>query len=83
MSDEPLRANILKLLTNIAPELDPSTLDASLPLREQVDLDSMDFLNFVVAISKSLRVDIPESDYEKLRTLNDLVGYLSTRLPAT
>jgi len=81
MDEAALRATVVTLLQKIAPELDPATLDAALPLREQVDLDSMDFLNFLVAIEKRLQVAIPESDYEQLRTLDDLVRYLGAREP--
>ena len=82
MDDAELRATVVTLLRKIAPELDPAALDGALPLREQVDLDSMDFLNFLVSIAQRLRVDIPESDYEQLRTLDDIVRYLAARLPA-
>jgi acyl carrier protein len=79
MDDAELRATIVTLLRKIAPELDPATLDAAAPLREQVDLDSMDFLNFLVAIEQRLNVSIPESDYGELRTLEDLVRYVGAR----
>ena len=82
MDDAELRATIVSLLRKIAPELDPATLDGALPLREQVDLDSMDFLNFLVAIEQRLKVAIPESDYAELRTLDELVRYLGARRPA-
>ena len=51
-------------------------------LRDQVDLDSMDWLNVLIAIHHSLKVDIPEADYATLVTLDDLAGYLAKRLPA-
>lgn len=82
MDDAELRATLVSLLRTIAPELDPATLDGAQPLREQVDLDSMDFLNFLVAIEQRLKVGIPESDYEQLRTLDDLVRYVGARHPA-
>ncbi len=81
MDEKALRTVVLTLLTTIAPELDPATLDGSAPLREQVDLDSMDFLNFLVAIQERLQVEVPESDYGQLRSLDDLVRDLATRLP--
>ncbi|STZ42023.1 acetyl-CoA synthetase [Mycolicibacterium gilvum] len=63
--------------------IEPTTADdpALLLLRDQVDLDSMDWLNFLVGIHKRLHVDIPEADYRKLRTLADVVGYVA-HLPA-
>lgn len=77
-----LRDIVVALLRRIAPELDPATLDGALPLRDQVDLDSMDFLNFLVSVEQRLHVAIPESDYEQLRTLDDIVRYLGKRQPA-
>ncbi len=81
MDEKALRTVVLTLLTTIAPELDPATLDGSAPLREQVDLDSMDFLNFLVAIQERLQVEVPESDYGQLRSLDDLIRYLAARVP--
>ncbi|OBI40284.1 phosphopantetheine-binding protein [Mycobacterium kyorinense] len=71
-----LRAEVLSVLTDIAPEVDPAELDDDLLLRDQVDLDSMDWLNFLVGIHKRLHVDIPEADYASLRTLTDVVRYV-------
>ncbi len=79
MGDAELRATVVALLRKVAPELEPATLDGAAPLREQVDLDSMDFLNFLAAIEQRLGVSIPESDYEQLRSLDDLVRYLAAR----
>lgn len=70
------RAVILAVLTTIAPEVDPGDIRDDLLLREQVDLDSMDWLRFLTGIHERLHVDIPESDYAGLRTLADLVGYV-------
>jgi acyl carrier protein len=82
MDDAELRATVVTLLRRIAPELDPATLQGALALRDQVDLDSMDFLNFLVSVAQRLHVDIPEADYGELRTLDDIVRYLRARLPA-
>ena len=81
MSDDSIRAAVFKTLGRIAPEVDAQTLVADRPLRDQVDLDSMDWLNFLIGLHEALEVDIPESDYRKLYTLNDLFGYLRERLP--
>jgi acyl carrier protein len=69
-------------LENIAPEMDLQTLDPSADLREALDIDSMDFLNFVIAVHARLGVDIPELDYPKLVTLDGAVGYLAAKLGA-
>jgi acyl carrier protein len=69
-------------MKSIAPELEEGDLRADRPLRNQIDLDSMDWLNFLVALHEKLRVDIPEADYAKLVTLDDLVAYLRAKLGA-
>ena len=63
------------MLTRIAPEVDPGEIRDDLRLRGQVDLDSMDWLRFLIGINEVLHVDIPESDYAGLRTLHDVVSY--------
>lgn len=65
---------VVAILQTIAPEVEEEDLDASAPLRDQVDLDSMDWLNFLIKVSKTFDIDIPESDYATLRTLNDVVA---------
>jgi acyl carrier protein len=77
-----LQVVVLTVLSDVAPELDPATLDPKRDLRDQLDLDSMDFLNFVVGLHKVLGVDIPEADYRKLGTLEACVAYLTAKLPA-
>ena len=67
-------------LGNIAPEIDLKTVDAGADLREALDINSMDFLNFVTAIHRRLGVDIPEIDYPKLVTLDGAVHYLEAKL---
>ncbi len=79
MSPEQLRGVVLQALSDVAPELDPGSLDPQAELRSQLDLDSMDFLNFVLGLHKALGVDIPEADYRKLATLDGCVAYLAAR----
>jgi acyl carrier protein len=78
---EELKSQVLEVMTTIAPELEPGELRADKPLRNQVDLDSMDWLNFLVALHERLKVDIPEADYAKLVTLDDLLAYLKKKIP--
>ncbi len=66
-------------LRSIAPEVDEGELVAAQPLREQVDLDSMDWLNFLIGLHRELKVEIPEADYAKLRTLDELLDYLQAK----
>jgi len=74
-----LYAEILAALSEIAPEADVASLRGDLPLRDQLDLDSMDFLNFLVAVHQRTAVEIPESDYGRLATLDALVAYVGAR----
>jgi len=76
---EAIRATILDTLCSIAPEIDPAAIAPDKPLRDQIDLDSMDFLNVIIRLHEILGVDIPESDYAQLATLDGAVDYLSRR----
>ena len=76
MTDAELKTLVMDTILEIAPEADFETLDPDDGLREQLDLDSMDFLNFVIALHKRSGVEIPESDYSKLFTLDGAVAYL-------
>lgn len=76
MTEQALRDLVMSILRSIAPEVEEGELIAGKPLRDQVDLDSMDWLNFLVAIHERTAVEIPESDYARLATLDDIVTYL-------
>jgi acyl carrier protein len=76
MSRDEIRAGVVDELTSIAPEIDAADLTDTDLLRDQVDLDSMDWLNFLVRLHKRFEVDIPESQYASLRTINDLTSYI-------
>ena len=80
MNDEALRDTCLAILQSIAPEVEPGDIRSDRALRTQVDLDSMDWLNFLVAVHEKLQVEIPEADYAKLVTMDDVVAYVSARL---
>ncbi|QWG12224.1 acyl carrier protein [Bradyrhizobium sediminis] len=80
MNDLEIRKVVKEELNNIAPEVDLAAIDPAADLREALDIDSMDFLNFVTAIHHRLGVDIPELDYPKLITLDGAVAYLAARL---
>lgn len=75
-----LRANVIAILRGIAPEVEADELRDDRPLRQQVDLDSMDWLNFLIGISEQLKVSIPEADYGRLVTLGNLLDYLRAKL---
>ena len=71
-----VRQAVFDTLRRVAPQTSPAALNATTPLRDQLDLDSMDWLNFLVALHEILGVNIPEADYTKLVTLDDLLAYL-------
>ena len=71
-----IRTEILEILHDIVPDEDLSALKDDVPLREQMELDSMDFLDIVMALRKRYRIQIPEDDYVELATMNSTVNYL-------
>ena len=79
MSQQEIRAAVIGVLKSIAPELEEAELAPERPLRDQIDLDSMDWLNVIVALHERLQVEIPESDYAKLTTLDAVVAYIGAR----
>lgn len=80
MEEKELRAVVVATLKAIAPEVEEGDLRPDRPLRNQVDLDSMDWLNFLIGLHEKLKVDIPEADYAKLVTLGDVLDYLQAKL---
>jgi acyl carrier protein len=80
MNANEIRGVVLQVLNDIAPGIEESALQSDRPLRSQVNLDSMDWLNCLVALGQRLHLEIPESDYAKLGTLDALVSYLAGRL---
>jgi acyl carrier protein len=73
MTRAELRQAVLEALTEIAPEARQSEIDSAAPLRDQLDIDSMDFINFVISLDVSVGVTVPESDYGRLTTLDACV----------
>jgi len=82
MNESEIRAVALATLLSIAPEVEADELRGDRPLRSQVDLDSMDWLNFLLGLHEKLKVDIPEADYARLITMDDVVAYLQMKLRA-
>lgn len=80
MTAAEIRETLLRILGELAPEADVSELKPDVRIRDQLDLDSMDFLNFLIAVHEATGVDVPEADYPKLRTLNDITAYLQAKL---
>lgn len=79
MTLEEIKNAIIQALTRIAPEIDPASIESGAGLRDQLDLDSMDFLNFVLALHDRLGIDIPETDYPHLYSLNSALSYLASK----
>jgi acyl carrier protein len=75
-ANTPMQDVVLRALSRIAPEADLTALDPNEDLREQLDLDSVDFLNVMVALHEELGIEIPEADYAKVRTLAGCTAYL-------
>ena len=82
MTREEIRSALLDALGDVAPEVDLARLDPRADLREQLEIDSMDLLNFAIGVHRRTGVEIPESDYPKLATLDSAVAYLTSRLVA-
>ncbi|WP_215225005.1 acyl carrier protein [Echinicola shivajiensis] len=80
MKDEELLKIVYDLLKQIAPETDPSSLSLDENIRESLNIDSYDALQFIVALSEKLGVDIPEKDYGQTSNLKNLLRYLEKKL---
>ena len=80
LTTDEIKSTVLRMLGEIAPEADLTAIKPDVSFRDQLDIDSMDFLNFVIAVHEALHVEIPEADYPKLATLNGCVEYLAARL---
>ncbi|MBI2999187.1 MAG: acyl carrier protein [Deltaproteobacteria bacterium] len=79
MTAEQIRETVLRVLGSVAPEAELQSIDPRLSLRDQLDIDSVDFLNFVIGIHAELGMDIPEVDLPKLATLESCVSYLLSK----
>jgi acyl carrier protein len=80
VTESEIRQIVHQALSNIAPEVDVASLDPGKELPDQIDIDSVDFLNFVIGLHKELNIDIPDADVAKLVTLNGCVTYLSAKM---
>jgi len=79
LTEQEIRDVVLGALRKIAPEADPRRIDAGEPLRDQLDLDSMDFLNFLIGLHAATGVDIPEADYPRLSSLQAITEYVGQK----
>ncbi len=77
MTREEIRDVVLSILAGIAPEIDAEEIRPGADLRDELDIDSMDFLRFLVRTEERLGVSVPEKDYPRVRTLASCVAYLA------
>lgn len=76
MNEQQAREAFLAALAEVAPEADPAAIDPQRDLGEQLEIDSIDFLNLIVALAGRTGIEVPERDYPQLRTVDGAVGYL-------
>lgn len=76
MTKEELRNELLKIIEDVAPDFNLINIDDSKPLKDQFNLDSMDFLDIVMSLRKKLSVNVPEKDYKELNTLKSCIDYI-------
>jgi acyl carrier protein len=80
MNEQELRAAVLAALGEVAPDADLARLAGSADLRDELEIDSMDFLNLAIGVHKATGVEIPEADYPRLGSIDAWVAYLAQRL---
>ena len=77
MTESEIKGAVFRGLEKIAPEADFSALSPDENVRNALDIDSYDFLNFLIGLNKELGIEVPEADYGKIATLNGMINYLS------
>lgn len=82
VTDKEIADLVERMLFSVAPEFEGEDIEKETPFREQFEIDSMDFLNFIIALHEETRIEIPEADYPMLETLNGCVAYLQERTPS-
>jgi acyl carrier protein len=80
MNRDEIERTFVATLKTDAPEADPSTLDRTADLREELDIDSMDFLKLMTKVHQAFGIEIPEADYPELFTLDGAVAYVAGKL---
>jgi len=80
MTKEEVKASLLNIISEIVPDEDVMNLEGNTSIRDQIDLDSMDFLDIIMELRKKYKVEIPEEDYPELATMNSSVTYLEPLL---
>lgn len=80
MTADEIKKLVFQLLKQIAPDTEPSTLQPDENIRETLDIDSFDSLQFLVSLNEKLGIEIPEQDYGKITTLKTLVNYILEKI---
>lgn len=80
MTREEVRAVILDIIAQIAPDEDLGDLKDNVRIRDQIELDSMDFLDIIMELRKRYGIEVPEDDYMQLATLDGAISYLQPRM---
>jgi len=80
MTKEEVKTSLLNIISEIVPDEDVMNLEGNTSIRDQIDLDSMDFLDIIMELRKKYQVEIPEEDYPELATINSSVTYLEPLL---
>jgi acyl carrier protein len=80
MTREEIRAAVVAAIVSVVPGVRPDEIQPATPFREQLDMDSMDFINFVVELDERLGVAVPEGDYARLASVDACVEYLNNAL---
>lgn len=82
MGDQKVKDIILGIIATVAPDADVSNVKGEVRLRDQLDLDSMDFLDIVMELRKRFKIEVPKEEYPQLATLDSCVSYLGPKLKA-
>ena len=82
MTEEQVKQIVIDIINEIAPDEDTSNLKSEVNLRDQMDLDSMDFLDIVMELRKQHGIEVPEEDYPKLASLDSCAYYLTPKFNA-
>jgi len=80
MTNDQIKQAVIHIISVIAPDEDLSNLKSDVPLRDQLELDSMDFLDIVMELRKRYNIEVPEADYGHLASLDSCVAYLAPSL---
>ncbi len=83
MQDQQVKDIVLDIVATVAPDADLSNIKSDVRLRDQLDLDSMDFLDIVMELRKRYKVEVPKEDYSELASLDSCVAYLAPKFAAT